>query len=647
MLNLFNITIEIENDNIYLYHFDLSDLELFKKIFGKQIQNLFVKREKYNLFFSRYIIPTTFLFELGYLLYIAYKVTNIGKYKNAFFYILQNTDLSKRIRDDITVHIDSDKANKNFNPKYKMLSYQEEFINYYLSNKEKKHLRGVFLAFDQGLGKTFTSLALSLFIKSEQVVIICPNALKSMWHDAVKDVFKKYYTNDETFNKEVYTYEFSKDNRANIKNKRFVIINYESLNKLYSDLDKKKSKYFIMDESHNLKELNSSRTRIVFDLISKYNVIDALCQSGTPIKGKVHEVLPIIYLLDKSFTQDTLKLYKKIISENVNILALLNYRFNYLAFRKTKIQVGNVIKLPDKVEIPITVDLKNVERYTIQTVKQDMSDYIKKYIEKEEPNIDQYRTEINNIIFRVRKLDPFINEQSAFYIQALNRMRAGDLLNPEEKQLKIEFEKNLLRLLRKQNKIDDKEFIKLNLGKANQLYSSAVGKAISEVYMKRYREMIGEFAEVTIPDIKEILNRSIPGKVVILSSFPDITKKLSDKLNSLGYKSLYIIGEVSNEERAKNIQAFKEDPEVKFLCGTLEIMYVGFTLVVSDSLLFLSDPWRWTDKRQGEDRIYRIGQVNTAKIYTLKLNSNEPTLNDRKNEIIDDSEYIFKSIIGD
>ena len=50
---------------------------------------------------------------------------------------------------------------------------------------------GYILAFEQGLGKTLTSIGLAECLKVDHVYIVCPNSLKENWALEIRKYYKK------------------------------------------------------------------------------------------------------------------------------------------------------------------------------------------------------------------------------------------------------------------------------------------------------------------------------------------------------------------------------------------------------------------------------------------------------------------------
>lgn len=638
----FNISFTEEGEHIIIHHLTLEDRLLLRKLYSNKI-DLFFQNEIRSFFFTSYKLPYSLALELAYMLYGLFISIGKERYKTAFMNILKSTWLSQALTtmdEDVDVIKDSILESKM---SVTLMPHQREYLNNYVKFKTKRKLRGLFLAFEQGLGKTITALSLSEYLPVEQSLIICPNAIKSVWKNELRKVVKRYSEDEQLWESDIYAHGISNPN-MDISNCRYIIINFESIAKILPFIDKSKRKIIMVDESHLIKELNSGRTKMVLDLVKNYNFKDVVLQSGTPIKGYAHELLPILIINDTRFTPEALDIYKQFSStDHENLLSIFRRRFEYLSFRKTKMQVNNTIKLPPKEEHTVMLRMPDVNKYRIDTVKADIRAYVKDLLDKEKPYIDDYREIVDSLANKYHSVNPFLSEGYSRYQVITGKIRNAEFINEEEKNFKRSYEKELISSMKNSK---DRLAFRENLGRANNLYYSALGRSIGNVYMKRYRDMVIDIATVSIPEIKKIYENSLTKKVIIVSSFPEAIETCAENLRSNGFSVVTITGVTSEEDRAKNIQKFKEDDRCSFLLGTINILMVGFTLTHSDSLVFLNEPWRFIEAAQTQDRIHRIGQVNTAHIYTFLIEDSEKTISSRNNEIINNSKYIFDKIIG-
>ncbi|MFW6233505.1 MAG: SNF2-related protein [Nanoarchaeota archaeon] len=624
-----------KNETLLIKGLRLSDINILKEIYSSKVKNYFIYQNRL-LFSMRYEIPKSMALDL-YLIFLGAYQNTTGYYKlrfkNAIKSILKETWVGEVFNNPSSSSINFKKLENKLT--IKLLPYQKKFIKEYFDNKNNRNLRGYFLAFDQGLGKTVTALALSMLLKNRYNVIVCPNNLKMVWAKEITKVIKGYQ-NKEDFYKQVYVQNASA--KFDPKNCKYIIVNFKSFKKILKYLNKKDGITMIVDESHNIKDFKSVRFKEIFKFTNEYNVTDCLLQSGTPIKGSATELIHIFLLLEKDLGKPAIEIYRKVLTtEDKNLLNIINNKFKFMSHRKTKLDVQKHIKLPEKVFHTEYIKLPNQSQYELSSVKKEMNAYIMALYEAEKFHLEEYRKIVDKLIKKYSTFDSYITDNISGYKSLIKKIRKGGLLDEEEKEFKSNFEKNISIVM---NNKDKKQF-RFYVGKANSLYNSCVGRAVGNVYMKKYREMVNDIAKYSKDLFKKIYKKSKTKKLVILTSYPEAAYTCEKMLSSMNLNSVVITGGTNNKDRLKNLKSFSEDPNIHALIGTTNILYVGFTFIESDSLVFLNQPWRDTDRQQAADRIHRIGQVNVTKIYEILLEGDDKTLSSRNNEIIQNSKKIF------
>jgi len=132
--------------------------------------------------------------------------------------------------------------------------------------------------------------------------------------------------------------------------------------------------------------------------------------------------------------------------------------------------------------------------------------------------------------------------------------------------------------------------------------------------------------------MEEIVDDAVENgeKVVIFSNWTQITdpayKRLSKK-----YKGAIITGDTKDADRIGMVDKFQNDPNCKFIIGTIGAMGTGLTLTAGTVEIFLDEPWNMALKEQAVDRCHRIGAESTVTIYTLMC---QGTIDERINELV-------------
>jgi SNF2 family DNA or RNA helicase len=111
---------------------------------------------------------------------------------------------------------------------------------------------------------------------------------------------------------------------------------------------------------------------------------------------------------------------------------------------------------------------------------------------------------------------------------------------------------------------------------------------------------------------------SLPGeKVVIFSQFATALKRLQLTLESKGYKTGIITGEVTGESRQQMVDQFQNDPSIQVLLCGLKSGGVGITLTAAHTAIFLDKFWNPALNWQAQERLDRIGQTEPVTIIEL------------------------------
>jgi len=139
------------------------------------------------------------------------------------------------------------------------------------------------LADEPGLGKTVQAIEFLKTIEG-RALIVCPATIKHNWLC------------------ELVNWGVDEKNIAVIPSKpnpgaKFVIINYDLLEKHYAKLDSARFRVLIFDEAHYLKNAKSKRTNIARKLMMPVGV-KTVFLTGTPVLNRPQEFLSLMQLLE-------------------------------------------------------------------------------------------------------------------------------------------------------------------------------------------------------------------------------------------------------------------------------------------------------------------------------------------------------------
>ena len=128
------------------------------------------------------------------------------------------------------------------------------------------------LAFEQGLGKTLTSLSNRDLNFNSKILVVCPAYLVFNWRDEIK----------------LHT---------NFNLSQFTIISYERMTKSLEKLSHTFFDFIIFDESHYLKNKDAKRTKAAFQIVITVKPKNLALLTGTPAKNRVESLWSQIRIL--------------------------------------------------------------------------------------------------------------------------------------------------------------------------------------------------------------------------------------------------------------------------------------------------------------------------------------------------------------
>jgi len=645
MGDIFSIFNKIDTDENYIYIKGVDYKKLLnriKKIYGeKNIEKIFIKtyNERDMQKFNRKVIsrqrmrieniktPNFFSLELAIIfndLYERYRESVYGRiakqiYAKSWISTADKKDISKIPLDNLS------RISLTLN------DYQKEFIENYNILKGHLNLDGFILTFEQGMGKTLTSISLAECLNTDNVYIICPNTVQENWMLEIRKYYHKYQNNPELWKKEVVK---CADNTAT-KNARFFIINNESISKMLPYV-KSGNNMLIIDESQNFRNNSGKRVSELLELKDKLKPKNILAMSGTPIKASPNELVPIMRLIDPLFTEEASDIYDKCFKLDTALaMNIVNDRFGKIIYRKTK----ELLDLPEKKIDNLSYTISDSNKFLLSNVKLEISNRFNEIYSERLKDNDSLRKEFIELI---SKYSNSSNEDKNRYIKWVVTINTGKDVSLHE--LDAEFMNTYIEKYIHTNNIDPNIYGRINWLNTNfiKMKQSSMGKAIGEILPKRRRDMFNSIYDENKENIiKRILDNN--EKTIIFSQLKGTIDYICDSLNKDGIKTVKITGDI--KERLPVLMQFKEDDETLVLCATSQSLGTGVTLIEASQMFFFGAPWRSADFDQCTDRIHRIGQKAEVHIYNVLLNTSTKNLSSRMNDILNWSSEMFDSAI--
>lgn len=585
-----------------------------------------------------------FLFELFVICLNLYYKTGRGKYAKYAYELLTKTHIKSLYELDSIHMLDIKYAQSLF--KYEPKPYQIRFIEQYPFLKSKLKLRGYYLAFEQGLGKTFTSLYLMLALRKTKIVVVVPKALKINWHMEFEQL-----TNIDV-NKQVAIVPEQKPTKDTL----VVIVNYDQVEKLLSmsDVFSNQRIGVIIDEAHHYRFVDTKRVQVLYDFVSKYNVDDILPMSGTPIKGYYSEFGAALLLLDPLFDMDAYRIFVQVYGKSAVIGDLiLKHRLAYFLYRLRKSDVSS-INLPSKHYKVVYIDM-DPNPYILENLRGEVQKLveqkIQKYIHEYKQHLQKVLEILSNVLDRAKKEnDDVLVAGIEQYVKLLYKA-SGDITKFDKTD--IERFKHLQALILEKMLPSERKQFREHITVLTALKRKALGEVIGRIFIDRRRDLLSKIYEWYAPEICKLAIDKHEKLIIftyLASAIPDIEsilKKHCPKLNVVK-----VSGDIPQTQRKEAIQKFKTDPNTHVMIATYKTLGFGVTLTEARYVIFADLPPRDADLQQAVDRVHRIGQERDVYVIYLKLRTDKLTIQDRLEEILEFfkkmvEELIEKPVVGD
>ncbi len=261
----------------------------------------------------------------------------------------------------------------------------------------KYGLNGV-LADDMGLGKTVQTLTLLQKAKEkdgkEVSLVICPTSVVFNWENEI-DKFApnlKYMTLTGVDRKKKF---------EEIEKYDVVITSYALIRRDIADLKKQKFRYVILDESQNIKNVQSQTSKACNQLNSAHR----LALSGTPIENKLEELWSIFNFLMPGFLFDANEFNHRFVNpimenEDTEVQKRLKSQIYPFILRRMKRDVAK--DLPDKIEsvayCNLTPDQEDLYLQVLDSTKEELFKSI------ETVGLEKSRMSIFSALLRLRQI---------------------------------------------------------------------------------------------------------------------------------------------------------------------------------------------------------------------------------------------------
>jgi SNF2 family DNA or RNA helicase len=108
-----------------------------------------------------------------------------------------------------------------------------------------------------------------------------------------------------------------------------------------------------------------------------------------------------------------------------------------------------------------------------------------------------------------------------------------------------------------------------------------------------------------------------PGQVVVWCKWQYDVDRLAVALAAEGIACARYYGKLSDDECARQLNAFKEDASIKVLLVTPSKGAESLTILQGTTVIWYSHTWSYLQRKQANDRTYRLGQKERVRYVDL------------------------------
>lgn len=615
---------------------------LQKKVLpSKKLNNLFKK-----ISMTEIVVDSFFLIELKE---IIKEVISEDSYFNIKVNRRSLNNLLKEIESNTWLNKDKPLGNFKLNQdlidktfKTKPLDFQKLIYPEYEFKKNVMGQRGMLTDAATGTGKTFLGLTLAVGCDSDVSIFIVMNKnIDTVWHKTIVEDPDDFF-NIKNTNEDVYSSK-NLDTGKRYNGEKYILFHYEALGKLrlFLDVLKDKKVTVVVDEVHNFTAKDTNRKNLLIEICDELKTENIILLSGTPIKGSPLEMIPYLEMLDPKYTLPVRTRYKKIYSSpNYILKKCMQKRYKNISVKIEK----EKLRLDPIDYRTIEVKLKNGDRYTLDSVKEEMIKYTEIRRKEILEDMPKYVETYNRLINKVKSISKVEEALWELYHNDFKDVKFYHekrmlMFHPELVKRVTAFEKtNILPLL---NGIDKKLFKESAV--ILKYYSLKIaGEVLGNVFMKLRMECHRDMAEAIDYSIVD----SSLAKTIVMSSYIDIIEAANTKLRKDGYNPISVYGD--DTKNIKNIiNTFITDDDVNPLTGTYSSISTGHHLVVANIVILLDLPFRPYLLDQAIARVNRMGQTKQVIAVFTKLNTGEEyNINSRNIDILKWAKTAVEEVTG-
>lgn len=524
---------------------------------------------------------------------------------------------------------------KQFNKfKKKPLSHQLEYYDEYDKAVGSYGLNGHLAALSPGSGKTLASLMVAEARHSEYIIVIFPkNATNDPWRKTIENEYKK-----------PESYWMVSDGKP-YKGERIILTHYEAMGILLEQLKAKPLNSdrvtVILDESHNLNDIKSQRTKLYLEICALTRSFNVFPMSGTPVKAMGAELIPLLKAVDPLFTYPVEERFRKIFGKDGSRgLDILRNRLGIISYTIEKKDLG----LDKPVMHLIKVKMPTGKLFTLSAIRKDMEKFIQERVSyykgrrKDDEAFWKECMQVHEASLKTRTQ----KQEFSKYKETVKQVQR----NPDTRFMGEEiaytnvYERKFIEPTLQRNQIkqfrDVKSVIKYT---SLKIQGECLGRVLGRKRIECHVDLVKHIDFNTIVE-------STTKKTLVFTSFVEALVAGAEHCKTLGLKPLVVYGKTNHELR-NIVESFRSNEQANPLLATYNSLSTAVPLTMADTMIMVNSPFRAYIEEQAIARIHRIGADTQTNIYRCVLDTgDEPNISTRSTEILEWSQQMVEEITG-
>nr|CAH0110344.1 unnamed protein product [Daphnia galeata] len=524
-----------------------------------------------------------------------------------------------------------------------MRGYQMEGYQWLVSLYENG-MNGI-LADEMGLGKTVQCISLVAHLMGKGVTgpfLVCaPLSTLTNWISEFKRFTPRipvvlYHGSQEKRN-ELLTELKQKFKIPGMDGTKFfpvVITSFEVVIRDRKTLARLQWRYIIVDEGHRLKNY---QCRLVQEL-KQYPSSNRLLMTGTPLQNNLTELWSLLhFLLPEIFDDlDVFTAWFRVeefqgsdadhkiveLERKENVLSMLHQILSPFLLRRLKTDVE--LQLPKKKELIVYCPMSKLQdEYYRSTLDRTIAFLVGAEFEKK-PEVIEYQAN-GRPKRKAKRLD--INYSSMGFEEVTEEREKKSAEKEDEEIDEWMKMSNDLHWDLRQPKKKTMQELAVNIKMSNPFMQ--LRKIVNHPYLVKWEveeetgdyvvneDMVKDSGKLAVLDI--MLTRLIKDghKVLIFSTFTMMLDVLADYLSMRNMKFCRLDGRMNLEERAVDMDTFRNDPHTAVFLISTRAGGLGITLTSADTVIIYDSDWNPQCDLQAQDRCHRIGQTKPVVVYRL------------------------------